>query len=226
MSLRVFLICVAIMSFGVITAEATPPMFKTDADQLVELDGHAATVNPAVPLAPAPSSLIKKDRVLSEAYYDTLSILAGDNACSHFFGGSSGAVMVFNTFMSQIRKDYLARTVGMKMSGLVTTGVNLRTKTKYRLFDKVSINAHGAFYRRRASESDPPIPRLGGYEPNTKEVRVLILLHELGHLVKGDDDNWLLPDDGKAEAQSQINTQKIEDVCGEQIKRLSKSGSK
>jgi hypothetical protein len=44
--------------------------------------------------------------------------------------------------------------------------------------------------------------------------------------MKGDDGNWLLPDDGKAIGVSQENSRKIEDVCGEQIKRLTRDGSK
>ena len=49
-----------------------------------------------------------------------------------------------------------------------------------------------------------------------------MFLHELGHMVKGESGAWLLPDDGKDESQSRDNTRKVEDVCAEQIKNLSK----
>jgi hypothetical protein len=230
MRLREFLICTAVMAFGLAEVNATPPP---------EMDCAAAAFEPleivrrsvtatklTVPPPPAPSPLVEADKVLGEAYYDTLGILSNDNACSDFFGGTTGAVMVFNRLMGQVQKKFLAPTIGMRMSGAVTTGLSATTNTKYRLFDKVSINANGPFYRRTVSQSEVSIPRLGKFEPNTKEVRVLILLHELGHLMKGNDGKWLLPDDGKAAAVSHNNSNKIEEACGEQIKGLTRSNSK
>ncbi|MEK6279487.1 MAG: hypothetical protein AABN95_03960 [Acidobacteriota bacterium] len=222
---REFMICAVVMSFGLVDVEANPPGHNDELKQPLKI-GRNSVTSMRVPLPPPPSPLIEGDKVLGQAYYDTLAILSEDNSCSDFFGGTTGAVVVFNSFMSQVRKDYLARSIGMRMSGSVTTGLNHPTKTKYRLFDKVSLNADGPFYRKRISLSEPLIPRMGSFEPNTKEVRVLILLHELGHLMKGDDGNWLLPDDGKAEAQSRGNSDKIEEVCGDQIKGLTKAGSK
>jgi hypothetical protein len=48
-----------------------------------------------------------------------------------------------------------------------------------------------------------------------------MLLHELGHLMKGPNGDWLLPDDGKSFTDSLSNTRKIESICGEQIRALS-----
>jgi hypothetical protein len=47
-----------------------------------------------------------------------------------------------------------------------------------------------------------------------------MLLHELGHLLRGPDGRWLLPDDGGNEVQSATNTMTIMDKCSEQIKSL------
>ena len=91
------------------------------------------------------------------------------------------------------------------------------------MFDRVMINSNGPFYRQRVPYSFAQIPGLGTFQANTKEVRVLMFLHELGHAIKGDDDNWLLPDDGKDDQLSRRNSQKIEEVCGEQIKALRSS---
>lgn len=227
MRLRELLICTGLLSLGLVNVNATPPVFNAELEQPVKTTlPNAVATSMSVPLPPVPSPLIEEDRVLGEAYYNTLGILSGDNACSDFFGGAERSIAVFNTFMSRVKKDYLARSIGMRMSGSITTGVNLLTKTKFRLFDKVTINANGPFYRKKISPTDASVPRLGGFEPNTKEVRVLILLHELGHLMKGDDGSWLLPDDGKAEDLSRNNSHKIEDVCGEQIKDLRKGDSK
>jgi hypothetical protein len=107
------------------------------------------------------------------------------------------------------------------MSGRVTNVTNSQTDQEYRLFEKVSLNVNGPFYRKKNSNWDPMLPRIGNFEPNTKEARALILLHELGHSIKGRDGNWLLPDDGDNAGTSRENSRKIEDICGEQIKGLS-----
>ena len=49
-----------------------------------------------------------------------------------------------------------------------------------------------------------------------------MFLHELGHLMKGPDGHWLLPDDGSDEELSSRNSQRIELLCGAQIRDLSK----
>lgn len=227
MRLRKSLVCTAVMTLGLADVNAAPPPEMDRA--LAELEclesSSAMSTKAPVPLPPAPSALIEEDKVLGEAYYDTLGILSEDNDCTEFFGGTTGAVMVFNSLMGQVRKEYLPPTIGMRMSGEVTHGISLKTKTKYRLFDKVSINTNGPFYRRTVSQSQVTIPRLGNFEPNTKEVRVLILLHELGHLMRRNDGNWVLADDNKGDATSRDNSKKIVDVCGEQIKALGRSSS-
>jgi hypothetical protein len=227
MRLGKFLVCTAVMTLGLADVNAAPPpeMDRALAElECLESDPAIAT-KASVPLPPAPSPLIEEDKVLGEAYYDTLGILSEDNDCTEFFGGTNGAVMVFTSFMGQVRKEYLPPTIGMRMSGEVTHGISLKTKTKYRLFDKVSINTNGPFYRRTVSQSQVTLPRLGNFEPNTKEVRVLILLHELGHLMRRNDGNWVLADDNKGDATSRDNSKKIVDVCGEQIKALGRSSS-
>jgi hypothetical protein len=222
MRLREFLVCTAVMSFGLADINAAPPpeMDLALAELACMETASTMATKATMPLPPAPSPLIEEDEVLGQAYYDTLGILSEDNECTDFFGGATGAVMVFNSFMGQIRKEYLPPTVGMRMSGDVTLGISVKTKTKYRLFDKVSVNTNGPFYRRSVSHSEVSIPRVGNFEPNTKEVRVLILLHELGHLMKRNDGNWLLADDNKADTVSRDNSKKILEVCGEQIKAL------
>jgi hypothetical protein len=227
MRLREFLVCTAVMLFGLADINAAPPPEMDLAlAELARLETASAMATKAtVPLPPAPSPLIEEDKVLGQAYYDTLGILSEDNECTDFFGGTNGAVIVFNSFMSQVRKEYLPPSIGMRMSGDVTNGISLKTKTKYRLFDKISINTNGPFYRRTTSQSEVSIPRLGNFEPNTKEVRVLILLHELGHLMKRNGGNWLLADDSKDDMTSRDNSKKILEVCEEQIKALSRPSS-
>ena len=180
------------------------------------------SLNEAYP--PAPSPLVLKDKVLGSAYSNTLRILSTPNACSDFFGGPAAAVDVFKELIGRVRKEYLTNAVGMTMSGEVVNIHNSRTRKDYRVFSRVSVNLNGPFYRKRVSPTEPPLPRLGTFEANSNGVRVLMFLHELGHLMKGDDGNWLLPNDGKNDALSHQNTQKIEDVCGSQIRNLDHEG--
>jgi hypothetical protein len=176
-------------------------------------------VKPTALVSAVASPLASQDKLFASAYFGALSILAASNECSDFFGGPAAAE-VFTQLMGNVSKNSLPALVAMNMNGLTVQVTNARTKSKYRLFDKVLINSHGAFYRDRAPVSLAPLPGVGGFPANTNEVRVLMLLHELGHAIKGDDGKWLLPDDGKDSGLSRRNSQKIEDVCGRQIKAL------
>lgn len=195
MKLRALLIGTAMMSLTVVSAKAVTPS--------------------------VPSPLITEDKILERAYYDTLSILSTPNECSDFFGGIS-AVESFNGLISKVRKDYFSSAIGIRMSGTTTNVFNAQTKNQYRLFNKVSINGNGPFYRNKLTNAQAFVSGIGRFAANTQEARVLMFLHELGHVVKGTTGDWLLPDDGVDESKSRVNTKKIEDVCGEQIKNLGK----
>jgi len=238
MRLRELICGTAFMSFALITAAAAPmpdncsvagigdavwPTATADTRPPTEAPASVPAVTAAV--SSLPSAIINEDRAIGSAYYDALSILMDRNPCSDFFGGSSLSLEVFNSLARRLKKDYYPVSVGMRMSGSITTVENARTKAAYRLFDKVSINANGPFYRSTSSRSEPTIPRIGKFRPSSREVRVLMLLHELGHLVKGVEGNWLLPDDGNDVEASSNNSRKIEDVCGDQIRELAKSST-
>ena len=174
---------------------------------------------------PAPSPLVLKDKVLGSAYSNTLRILSTPNACSDFFQGPARRGRRLQGAHWQGAQGISdQRVLGMTMSGEVVNIHNSRTRKDYRVFSRVSVNLNGPFYRKRVSPTEPPLPRLGTFEANSNGVRVLMFLHELGHLMKGDDGNWLLPNDGKNDALSHQNTQKIEDVCGSQIRNLDHEG--
>jgi hypothetical protein len=228
MRLREFLFGTALMSLALITTKASAPTvlgeecrpdFSDGVRSVVEAKTSAPSPSATAPSAPSP--LIAQDRVLGLAYYDTLSILTSNNPCSDFFGGPD-VVEIFNELVSRIRKDVFAVGVGMRMSGAVTTIHDARTKKDYRLFEKVLLNSRGPFYRKKAALWEPTVPKVGTFEPDTKEARVLILLHELGHVTKGSDGQWLLPNDGKDEGLSRANSYKIEEVCENEIHGLGK----
>ncbi|MGH9960338.1 MAG: hypothetical protein ACREBC_24980 [Pyrinomonadaceae bacterium] len=219
MKLREFSILMTLMSLAVVTVNASPSDSDFETRRAIgEEDVVALRSN--IPVVLAPPALTSTDKVFGAAYHDTLSILRSNNKCSDFFGGPA-ASEIFNKLISKVRKGYYPRSVGMKLSGSVTVRDNATMK-EYRIFDDVSINTNGPFYKR-SSNGESTIPRIGNYNPNTREVRVLMLLHELGHAVKGPDGAWLLTNDGDNPELSIINTQKIERACTDQIKGLAKA---
>lgn len=223
MRLREFLFGAALMSIAFVTTQASAPAFLGDecSHDFADLASSTVEASPTMPLPSAPPSLISQDKVLGSAYYDTVAILTSKNPCSDFFGGPD-SVDIFNELVSRIRKDVLSVGIGMRMSGSVTTIHDARTKMNYRLFEKVSLNSRGPFYRNKAAVWEPTVPKVGNFQPNTQEARVLILLHELGHVTKGANGQWLLPNDGKDEGLSRANSYKIEQVCGDELQSLSK----
>lgn len=179
---------------------------------LVVVSANAFNVNSTSPL-------IEEDEVFREAYYDSIHILSTANECSDFFGGSATSVEAFNNLFARVGREFLTPSIGLRMSGVTTNVVNITTGRKHRLFDKVTINRNGPFYRYRVSETQPTVPGVGSYPPNTREARVLMLLHELGHVVEV-NGAWLLPDDGRDPVLSRSNTKKVEDVCRRQIRSV------
>jgi hypothetical protein len=153
---------------------------------------------------------------LDEAYLDAFSILKEDNTCSGFYGGPA-AIEVLNQLKQQLKPTSLDSTVAVRMIGKTTSHTSLHEVLSYRLFQKVELNLEGPFYRRSFYYSGRSI---GGFPPNTREARVTILLHELGHLIGRRDRQWLLPNDGASEDLVRENTKRVIGVCGEQIRRL------
>jgi hypothetical protein len=154
----------------------------------------------------------KSVSALEQAHQDTLSILSTDNSCSRFFPRTAGQVLIRLISQLQIHPMRDSR-IGIEMSGPFTYFEHSETKVGYRLFANATINSRGPFFQNKVSRSEPAVPRVGSFLPNTREVRVLILLHELAHLVKGSDGKWLIPDDSIAPALSLRNTELIESQC-------------
>lgn len=219
MRLRDLSMVTTLMSLTLLTSMAKPSPALLNRSEFADDALRAATR--ARTTLPHPPEVLAKDKVLESVYYDMMAILSTTNRCSDYFNGSASAMEVFNQFVGQARKDYFAPTIAMRMQGPTTNGADARTNARYRLFNKVAINANGAFYKSSHFNSEHRIPGVGTFRPNTREVRVLILLHELGHLMQGVDGKWLLPDDGGNESLSRNNSYKIEQVCGEQINGLS-----
>lgn len=218
MTLRKILFGLALLSVAMNTIGATPLLATLEPEVLAPPANPAAEPSPNLPL-------VLEDEVFSSAYYDVLAILSTTNRCSEFFGGSS-TIDIFNELIAKMRKHYLSADIGIRMSGTTSSILNTITNREYRLFKNVAINANGAFYKSKYVNSFQSLPGIGTYKSDTREARVLMLLHELGHSVKADGGKWLLPDDGNDEKLSRRNSSEIEKVCGKEINTLRQTKGK
>jgi hypothetical protein len=161
----------------------------------------------------------KKDWDLNQAYSDVFKILSNQNPCSSFYGGPRAATTVLNSFFGLVKSESLLPEVSFLMGGKLTLVRNPRARVFYRLFDKTMVNSDGAFYQRRDTMRKFPSD-IGSFRPGTRPARALILLHELGHLIQGENGTWLIPDDGSNRPQSIANTLHIQQVCRTQLDEL------
>ena len=159
----------------------------------------------------------KELTLLDKAYLDAFSILREHNTCNAFYGPA--AIEVLNQLKLQLKPTLLDSTIAVRMIGSTTNHFTLHDALSYRLFQKAELNLEGPFYRPSFYYSGRST---GGFPANTREARVTILLHELGHLIGRRDRQWLLPNDGASEDLVRENTRRVIAVCGEQIRRLTR----
>jgi hypothetical protein len=176
----------------------------------------------AAPLLPVPSALSSRDPkklgLIDRAYLDAFTILNDDNECSRLFGGRS-AISALNEFVQRLKPKYMDRSVAIRMSGSTTLTQSHKTGFTFRVFEKAEINLTSSFFRSGNSAM------VSNFQPNTRETRALMLLHELGHMVKSAGDGWVLPDDGDDPALSFANTQRVVSICRKQIDSLWKTSA-
>ena len=182
----------------------------------------AFSASPPVNLLVTPRiamAIVSKDErklnELDKAYLDVFTILRDDNPCSRLYGGT-GAVEALNELMRVLRPSYLDRQIAMRMSGQTTMYQNAATGFSFRMFEKAEINMLGSFYRGH-TPSERRISIVADFQPNTRRTRAVLLLHELGHLVRGADKKWVLSDDGNNLDLSVKNTAYVVDVCRDEI---------
>ena len=164
-----------------------------------------------------PMPPVKKLSLIEKAYLDVYAILSEDNQCSHFYGGPM-ALEALNEFARQLKSGYFDRSVGVRMSGNVSYTSNYTTGLSYRIFEVAELNLNGPFFRANTTSSDVTIARIGEFSPNTREARMAIILHELGHLIRVAPKQWVLPNDGNDPGTSKQNTLKVIEICRDQIK--------
>lgn len=215
MSLRAscFLVVAALVHAG-----ALPPAASSTNS---EKEKSTASRLAAMPPQPMVLPSAKKLNELQKAYLDSYRILSQGNPCSDSFGGPL-AIHALNGLVTQMRPTYLDKGIVIKMGGEAMLVRDEGTGFSYRLFERAEVNLLGPFYQGNNLPNQPVVPTVGRFEPNTREARVTVLLHELGHLVFSKEGGWLLPDDGYSPSISQANTDRIVSVCGEQIRNLHK----
>ena len=208
--------------FKLTLLEATRREREAGGEALINDRDHLASDATLTPRAP---DIAKPGRPpgFSKAYSDAFNILKEDNSCSQFFGGAM-ATRALDKLADQLQQKPLRDTrVGVRMDGAVTNVTDAPTGFSYRLFENATVNSNGPFFKRKRDPSEDFVPNVGSFAPNTREARVSILLHELAHLVRAPDRNWLIPDDGGNPEQSVKNTETIEANCGHQIRTLKNS---
>jgi hypothetical protein len=207
---------------GLLTLAEVTAQQPTISDTVLTKPIHSGHKAKTPPQPGPPEALVLPDAKqltpLDQAYLDAFTILKEDNTCSAFYGGPT-AIEVLNQLKEQLQPRYFVNTiVGVRMTGQIVTVISLRyPQTSYRLFEKAELNLDGPFYRLDAFHLYKSI---GGFRPATREARVTMLLHELGHLIQKPAKHWLLPGDGDNENLSDDNTQRVISVCGKQIRSL------
>jgi hypothetical protein len=157
---------------------------------------------------------------LDRAYLDARSLLDRRGSCADFFGGQA-AERVLEELVIGLHEGRIGNSsIGIRMSGPFATFVDAEEGISYRLFTRAELNTAGPFRKAKVFPADPFVPRVGSFEPNTREARVLILLHELAHLIQGAERKWLIPDDGRSPQRSRQNTTAVEAKCGRQIRAM------
>jgi hypothetical protein len=174
----------------------------------------------AAPSEPRRVVLVKKDWGLKQAYSDVFRILSQQNPCSSFYGGPRAATTVLNDFVVLVKPQPMLRQVTFQMVGTSRLIRDPATGASYRLFDRTLVNTDGSFYQRRVELMREYPSDIGAFAPGSRQARALILLHELGHLIQGENGDWLIPDDGHNGPQSKANTLRVQQACRVQLETL------
>lgn len=180
-------------------------------------------VVPGVKLEAVQAPLEEKEHgaLESEAYDDIYGILKERNSCSNFFGGPAQAVEAFNQLAKRLKRKSLGnRTIAVQMRGQYGLYKNNATGASYRLFDEATFNTDGPLNRANHLSSRGSLKNIGRYAATTRQARALVFLHELGHLVQGQDGAWVLPNDGESAVLSDRNTRIVTDKCSSQLAAL------
>lgn len=204
---------IGLLLLQIVPCQAQPP------EEEVKTVAIAAAPAPAKDL-PRPLLIPKRDWSLMRAYADVFAILSAENSCSDFYGGPLTATTVLNDLFARVQRRPLLPEVSFQMTGEQRMIHDPATGTPYRMFERAFVNINGSFYRRCADPMRRNPPDVGNFAPGSRPARALILLHELGHLIRGKNGAWLLANDGFDERQSDENTSRVQQRCRAQLDEL------
>ncbi|HYP53984.1 MAG TPA: hypothetical protein VEQ42_10620 [Pyrinomonadaceae bacterium] len=200
------------LSDTTLTTAATPEAASPSEPRPEEARVRVAPVPTPLPLAASADAH-------HVAYAEAFRILSADNECSRFFGGAAAAVEVLNRTVERMRPRPLPEpSTCVKMRGQYTVIKNTQTGAVFRVFDEVTVNSEGPV--SHAPSRAARRMAVGSFPAHTKPGWVLILLHEVGHLVQKEGGGWLLPNDGDDARLSQLNTKRVEANCLKQLNAL------
>ncbi len=161
--------------------------------------------------------------MIEDALRDVQQILSTDNACSQYLGGTANAEEALTALGANLRPGNIQDTsVSIQQSGQQTIITNQAGFT-YRTFANAIVNTRGPFAMALNTANGhvgERLPNVGSFAPASRGAEALGILHELAHLIRGQDGNWLIPDDGDNPTQSSKNTTTVESKCGDQIRAL------
>jgi RHS repeat-associated protein len=187
---------------------------------------------------------ILRGQQADQAFDDARQILSRNNACRNFFDFSGNSK--FPTRMPPLVSGTGLRAIEIfprpfkllpfiDPSGLpdVQTGIAASYDKSniinglYAEMKSVTINLNGGFYTSVLSSSQGgllKVPNYGSYPPNNRRVRVLQMLHEVGHIIylgkfNGNPEFLLPPDKGNPTLSNQ-NTLRVEQYCKPEIDAL------
>lgn len=196
---------------------------------VVVFDGSVWAQSQEGPTSPLPAAneltwpgapRFSTDAALQRAYTDVFNVLREPNACSDFYGGPTIATTVLKEYFASLSKERLPEYVAFLMRGKSINVYDLTGHVAFRLFETTVVNTEGAFYQGRTTSHEHRVPNIGPFLPGTRRARTLGLLHELGHLIRAADGQWLLPDDGNDPDKSRRNTRTIQKICEPALRRV------
>jgi hypothetical protein len=198
----------------VAAAPAATEVVPVAAEKVVPEAAEKVAPEAALP-SPVPTPLDARHLADERTYRDVFRILSTPNPCSDFYGGPAKASTAFNQFARQLKRGRLDDPkIALRMSGNYTNYQDHATGVAYRIFDRATINTDGPVTGRAVSM------QVGRYPGHTPQARALVLLHELGHLVREPNGDWLLANDGDDIEKSTRNTRVVEAHCAEQLKAI------
>jgi hypothetical protein len=140
------------------------------------------------------------------------NILSGNNPCSQFFQGSTGAIAALGALNSVLEPRLFMGRPGLGISMTFNLPYTLATSggTTYRLPSSALVNTQGIFYFGSTF--------VGSFSSNSTAGQVLQILHEVAHLVRQPNGNWLIFNDGTSATISKANTGVVAAKCTDTIK--------